>query len=154
MIACALQEMQGEVASHRNVLCSLLLAHPTGVFTQRHLEASMQRIFHPPMLPHGLGPLCRLAGQRRQGIARFHSNVVAHLAARLHHADTLRGGLRGLGSQPVNTGVTLCLLHHMDTSRGTRHPITSRTDGLIARVCMMLISGLDAREVPNTPEPG
>jgi len=76
----------------------------------------MQRICHSPMLPNSLRKLRRIAGQRRQVIARFHRDMIAHLTARLHHADAVQVGPYGFGAQPCNIGrdpkrpICLCFL--------------------------------------------
>jgi hypothetical protein len=63
------QQIQRHMAQDRHILCAMALTDATVVFAKADIEDPMERIFHAPVLPDGLGKTDGIPGQRGQEIA-------------------------------------------------------------------------------------
>lgn len=70
----------------------MVFANTTIIFTKAHIEHPMERIFHAPVLPHGLGETHRITGKRGQEIALLDRDLTTsfHVGLDQTHAGDLR----------------------------------------------------------------
>jgi hypothetical protein len=74
------QQIQRHMAQDRHILCAVLLANATIVFTKADIEDPLERICHAPVLPHSLGETDRITGQRGQEQSLLDRSLTAHVA--------------------------------------------------------------------------
>ena len=90
------------MAQDRHILCAMALANATVVFAKADLEDPMERIFHAPVFPYGLGKTHGITGQRGQEQALLDRDLPAHFAMRLDQANTGDIGPRALHAEALN----------------------------------------------------
>jgi hypothetical protein len=90
------QKIYGDLAEHRNGLCSLLLADPAGILLKRDIKDPVQGVLDAPVLPHGFGKPHGLGWQGRQKIPRSDLDGIPYFATRFHHPHALP-----IGPSPV-----------------------------------------------------
>ena len=84
------------MAQDRHILGAMALTNAAIVFTNADIEDPMERIFHAPVFPHGLGETGGITGQRGQEKALLDRDRTAHFAVRLDKANTGDIGPRAL----------------------------------------------------------
>jgi hypothetical protein len=68
------------MAQDRHILGAMALTDATVVCAKADIEHPMERIFHAPVLPDGLGETDRITGKRGQDIALLDRDRPAHFA--------------------------------------------------------------------------
>jgi hypothetical protein len=63
MVHFSSQQIQGHLAQDRQILGAMALANAPIGFTKADSEAPLERVFHAPVLPHGLGKTHGIPGQ-------------------------------------------------------------------------------------------
>jgi hypothetical protein len=64
MMTLTPQEVQSDMAQHREGLCSLIFSNPARIFVKGDIENPMQGILYSPVLPHRLGEPHGINGKR------------------------------------------------------------------------------------------
>src|SRR5262245_36288119 len=100
------------------------LANATLVLTKTNIEAPRERIFHTPVVPHGLGEPHSITGQGGQEQALRDRDLAAHFALRLDQANTgdigpraLHASARNIRRAPIVTGLQATMI------RGNGHMV-------------------------------
>ena len=68
------------MAQGRHILGPMALANATIIFSKADIEHPMERIFHAPVFPHGLGETDGITGQRGQEKSLLARDLTAYLA--------------------------------------------------------------------------
>ena len=80
-----LEEAEGEVTQHGEVLRGMRAANPTGIFAKGDIQHPMQAILNAPVAAHGLPKLFGIRPETRQILAPLDRRRFPHIALRLHH---------------------------------------------------------------------
>jgi hypothetical protein len=84
------------------MLCAMALAHAALVFPKADLAPPLERLFHAPVVPDGVGKPDGITGQGGQAPALLERDRPAHFAVRLHQTNTGAIGPRALHASALD----------------------------------------------------